>query len=106
VSRDAVGWCERYPLISLRPDPNSNPDANPHLAGAECRHPTGREKMGSPSLQTHQYPILLLPWLWNTKPGRCCQRQKCAERSPTFTATDAKTVAYRRRGIPRTDSRR
>jgi hypothetical protein len=31
VSRDAVGWCERYPLVSLRPDPNSNPDANPHL---------------------------------------------------------------------------
>jgi hypothetical protein len=20
--------------------------------------------MGSPTLQTHQYPILLLPWLW------------------------------------------
>ena len=25
VSRDAVGWCERHPLVSLRPDPNSNP---------------------------------------------------------------------------------
>ena len=25
---------------------------------------TGREKMGSPTLQTHQYLILLLPWLW------------------------------------------
>jgi hypothetical protein len=22
------------------------------------------EKIGSPTLQTHQYPILLLPWLW------------------------------------------
>ena len=30
---------------------------------AECRHPTGREKMGSPTLRTHQDPILLLPWL-------------------------------------------
>jgi hypothetical protein len=25
--------------------------------------PTGRERMGSPALQTLQYPILLLPWL-------------------------------------------
>jgi hypothetical protein len=64
VSCDAMGWCERYP-VSLRPDPNSNPDANPHLAGAaECRHPTGREKVGSLTLQTHQDPILLLPCLW------------------------------------------
>jgi hypothetical protein len=31
VSCDAMGWCERHPLVSLRPDPNSNPDANPHL---------------------------------------------------------------------------
>jgi hypothetical protein len=31
VSCDAMGWCERYP-VSLRPDLNSNPDANPHLA--------------------------------------------------------------------------
>jgi hypothetical protein len=26
---------------------------------AECRHPTGGEKMGSPTLQTHQDPVLL-----------------------------------------------
>jgi hypothetical protein len=31
VSRDAMGWCERYPLVSLRPDPNSNINGNPHL---------------------------------------------------------------------------
>jgi hypothetical protein len=30
---------------------------------AERRHPTGRERTGSPTLQTHQDPILLLPWL-------------------------------------------
>jgi hypothetical protein len=30
---------------------------------AERRHPTGRERMGSPSLQTFQDPILLLPWV-------------------------------------------
>ena len=29
--RAAMGWCERHPLVSLRPDPNSNPDANPTL---------------------------------------------------------------------------
>ena len=67
VSRDAVGWCERHPLSSLRPDPNSNPNANPHLELESSRvsppH-TGREKMGSPTLQTHHDPILLLPWLW------------------------------------------
>ena len=34
------------------------------LRREQCRHPTGREKMGSPTLQTHQDPILLLPWLW------------------------------------------
>jgi hypothetical protein len=28
---------------------------------AERRHPAGRERMGSPTLQTHKYPILLLP---------------------------------------------
>ena len=51
--------------VSLRPDPTSNPDANPHLAGElfSMATPPGREKMGSPTLQTHQYPILLLPWL-------------------------------------------
>jgi hypothetical protein len=56
-----MGWC-----ISLCADPNSNPDANPHLAGEQqsVATPPGREKMGSPTLQTHQYPILLLPWLW------------------------------------------
>jgi hypothetical protein len=36
--------------------------------------------------------------------ARCCQRQKCAERSPwpraSCTTTEAKTVAYRRRGLP------
>ena len=32
--------------------------------GAECRHPICCEKMGSLTLQSHQYPILLLPWLW------------------------------------------
>ena len=36
VSCDAMGWCERYP-VSLRPDPNSNPNANPHLALESCR---------------------------------------------------------------------
>jgi hypothetical protein len=48
-----------------RPDPNSNPDANPHLAGESGRvsPPHGREEMGSPTLRTHQDPILLLPWL-------------------------------------------
>jgi hypothetical protein len=30
---------------------------------AERRHPSGRERMGSPTLQTLQYPILLLPCL-------------------------------------------
>jgi hypothetical protein len=49
-----MGWCERHPLVSLRPDPNSNPDANPHLELESSRvsppH-TGREKMGSPTLQ-------------------------------------------------------
>jgi hypothetical protein len=30
---------------------------------AERRHPTGRERMGSPALQTRQYPILLTPWV-------------------------------------------
>ena len=30
---------------------------------AECRHPTGRERRGSPALQTLQDPILLDPWL-------------------------------------------
>jgi hypothetical protein len=37
---------------------------SPHLPGlpaAERRHPTGRERMGSPTLQTLQDPILLLP---------------------------------------------
>jgi hypothetical protein len=50
-----MGWCERYPWVPCCPDP--------HLAcwrAAECRHPTGREKMGSPTLQTLQDPILLL----------------------------------------------
>jgi hypothetical protein len=37
----AMGWCVGIP-VSLRPDPNSNPDANPHLSwrAAECSHPT------------------------------------------------------------------
>jgi hypothetical protein len=30
---------------------------------AERRHPAGHERMGSPTLQTLQDPILLLPWL-------------------------------------------
>jgi hypothetical protein len=30
---------------------------------AERRHPTGRERMGSPTLRTPQEPILLLPWV-------------------------------------------
>jgi hypothetical protein len=30
---------------------------------AERRHPTGRERMGSPTLQTFQDPLLLLPWV-------------------------------------------
>jgi hypothetical protein len=30
---------------------------------AECRHPTGRERMGSPTLKTLQDPILPLPWV-------------------------------------------
>jgi hypothetical protein len=30
---------------------------------AERCHPTGRERMGSPTLQTLQEPILLLPWV-------------------------------------------
>jgi hypothetical protein len=29
---------------------------------AELRHPTGRERTGSPTLQTLQDPILLLRW--------------------------------------------
>ena len=36
----------------------------------ERRHPTGRERMGSPTLQTLQNPILLLPGLLsNPRPG-------------------------------------
>jgi hypothetical protein len=35
---------------------------------AERRHPTGRENMGSPTLQTLQDPILLLPWLASKHP--------------------------------------
>ena len=31
---------------------------------AERRHPTGRERMGSPTLQTLQDPILLLRWVY------------------------------------------
>jgi hypothetical protein len=37
---------------------------SPCWRAEERRHPTGCEKMGSPTLQTHQDPILLLPWLW------------------------------------------
>jgi hypothetical protein len=52
--------------VSLRPDPNSNLSANPHLELESSRvsppH-TGRKKVGSPTLHTHQDPILLLPWL-------------------------------------------
>jgi hypothetical protein len=65
VSRDAMGWCERHLLVSLRPDPN--PDANPHLElerQQSVATPPGREKTRSPTLQTHQDPILLQPWLW------------------------------------------
>ena len=36
---------------------------------AECRHPTGRERMGSPTLQTLQDPILLTPWVWLREGG-------------------------------------
>jgi hypothetical protein len=35
---------------------------------AECRHPTGRERMGSPTLQTLQESILLLRWVCITSP--------------------------------------
>ena len=47
-------------------------DAGPLQAGAlqggfrraaERRHPTNRERMGSPTLQTLQDPILMLPWV-------------------------------------------
>jgi hypothetical protein len=66
-------------LSLLRPDPNSNPDANPHLELESSRvsppH-TGREKVGSPTLQAHQ-DIIVLPWLWfevadQPWPGGCC----------------------------------
>jgi hypothetical protein len=33
------------------------------VRGAERHHPTGRDRVGSPALQTLQDPILLLPWL-------------------------------------------
>jgi hypothetical protein len=60
MSPDAVGWC---PLVSLTPTSNPNPD--PHLAGEQQSvGSTGRERMGLPTLQTHQDPILLLPRLW------------------------------------------
>jgi hypothetical protein len=38
------------------------PPALPCWRAAERRHPTGRERMVWPTLQTHQDPILLLPW--------------------------------------------
>jgi hypothetical protein len=39
----------------------SNP--KPGWRAAERRHPTGRERMGSPTLQTLQEPILPTPWV-------------------------------------------
>jgi hypothetical protein len=39
----------------------SNP--KPGWRAAERRHPTGRERMGSPNLQTLQEPILPTPWV-------------------------------------------
>jgi hypothetical protein len=39
------------------------PAARVESREAECRHPTGRERTGSPTLQTLQDPILLLQWL-------------------------------------------
>jgi ferredoxin len=37
-----------------------SPSPSPCWRAAERRHPTGRERMGSPTLQTFQDPILLL----------------------------------------------
>ena len=35
----------------------------PSVGAVECFHPTGRERMVTPTLQTLQDPILLLPWV-------------------------------------------
>jgi hypothetical protein len=42
----------------LTPHPLSS-----HWRAPERRHATGRERLGSPTLQTLQEPILLLPWV-------------------------------------------
>jgi hypothetical protein len=39
------------------------PKIEPEWRAAERRHPTGRGRKGSPTLQTLQDPILLLPWV-------------------------------------------
>ena len=54
-----MGWCEEASLtLTLTPTPTLT------LMESSRRHPTGRERMVSPTLQRHQDPILLLPWLF------------------------------------------
>jgi hypothetical protein len=56
-----VGSLDGPPLPSAQfPIP---PSGGEGFGSAERRHLTGRERTGSPTLQTLQYPILLLPWL-------------------------------------------
>jgi hypothetical protein len=56
----------RTPLVCFRgggfPNP-SGPVSSSRRRAAERRHPTGPERMGSPTLQTLQDPILLPPWV-------------------------------------------
>jgi hypothetical protein len=50
------GWVE-----AVRP---ARVSVSSEWRAAERRHPTGHERTGSPTLQTLQEPILLLPWVW------------------------------------------
>jgi hypothetical protein len=51
----------------------------------ECRHPTYRERIGAPTLQTLQDPILLLPWVcfsrWRLR-DRPCALLRTVEPAP------------------------
>jgi hypothetical protein len=53
----------RPPFVCFNPASGSWRNTTVRFPAAERRHPTGRERMGSPTLQTLQDPILLLSWL-------------------------------------------
>ena len=100
--RAAPGGMLRLPeRIQGQPEPKGKHDAASLAASqtqgeqgsggaAERRHPTGRERMGSPIWQALQEPILQLPWL----SFRVCREPTCSH-SWSACALTRETVELR-----------